>query len=104
VKKTEKKITWLSPEGQELVKTEIMEFDYLITKDKLEDDDVMEDYLTPVTETTTEALCDENVKELKVGEIIQLERKGYFRVDRAYVDAKTPVVLFNIPTGSKTGL
>ena len=30
VKKTEKKVTWLSTEGQDLVKAELYEFDYLI--------------------------------------------------------------------------
>lgn len=98
VKKTEKKVTWLSTDGQELVDTECYDFDYLITKDKLEEDDNWEDFLNPNTLTKTDALCDENVKHLKVDDIIQLERKGYFRVDKAY-DGKNPVVLFGIPTG-----
>lgn len=101
VKKTDKKVTWLSVEGQKLIPAELMDFDYLITKDKLEEEDNWEDFLTPQTETMAEALCDENVKELKADDIIQLERKGYYRVDRAYADGK-PIVLFNIPTGKAT--
>jgi len=98
VKKTDKKVTWLSTEGQDLVPAELVDFDYLITKDKLEEDDNWEDFLNPQTEFRSEALCDENVKELKADDIIQFERKGYYRVDRPYADGK-PAVLFMIPTG-----
>jgi glutamyl-tRNA synthetase len=43
-------------------------------------------------------LCDANVADLKEDDIIQLERKGYFRVDKPAGDGK-PLVLFGIPTG-----
>jgi glutamyl-tRNA synthetase len=98
VKKTDKKVTWLSVESQELIPAELMDFDYLITKDKLEEDDNWEDFLTENTETKWEVFCDANAKELRVDDIIQFERKGYFRVDRTYKDG-VPALLFNIPTG-----
>ncbi|KAI9707612.1 MAG: hypothetical protein M1836_000573 [Candelina mexicana] len=98
VKKTEKKITWLSTEGQELVPVEMVDFDYLITKDKIEEDDNVDEFLNPKTEFRTEGLADCNVAGLKEGDIIQFERKGYFRVDRPLARGK-PAVLFNIPTG-----
>ncbi|KAI4135199.1 MAG: hypothetical protein LQ347_000872 [Umbilicaria vellea] len=98
VKKTEKKVTWLSTEGQELVPVELVDFDYLITKDKIEDDDVVEDFLNPHTEFRVAAVADCNVAELKVNDIIQFERKGYYRVDKAFTHGQ-PAVLFNIPTG-----
>jgi len=98
VKKTEKKVTWLSTEGQDLIPAELYEFDYLITKDKLEEDDDWEAFLTPTSETKVDALVDGNAVELKEDDIIQLERKGYYRVDKAYNDGK-PAVLFSIPTG-----
>jgi glutamyl-tRNA synthetase len=97
-KKTKQKITWLATD-QKLVKVDLVDFDYLITKDKLDENDNYEDFLTKQTEFRTPTLADENVAELKVNDIIQIDRKGYFRVD-----SHTPekVVLFNIPTG-KTG-
>ncbi|KAI9843795.1 MAG: hypothetical protein M1838_002442 [Thelocarpon superellum] len=101
VKKTEKKVTWLSTEGQAVVPVELVDFDYLITKDKIEEDDNVEDFLNPHTEFRSAAVADCNVADLKEGDIIQFERKGYFRVDRAY-DGKHPAIMFNIPTG-KTG-
>jgi glutamyl-tRNA synthetase len=97
VKKTKKKITWLSTD-QKLVPLEMVDFDYLITKDKLADDDNFEDFLTPKTEFRTQALGDENLDEVKVDDVIQIDRKGYFRVDQVHGGGK-PLVLFLIPTG-----
>ncbi|KKA26905.1 hypothetical protein TD95_002121 [Thielaviopsis punctulata] len=109
-KATEKKITWLSSAGTTLVPAELWEFDYLITKDKLEEDDILENCLNPKTAWSEDVLCDENVGLLKADGIIQLERRGYFRVDKGLNDWKNGeegekgkrVVLFSIPTG-KTG-
>ena len=110
VKKTEKKVTWLSSQGQKLVPAELWDFDYLITKDVLQEEDNMEDFLTPVTETMDDAWCDEAAAQLKKDDIIQLERRGYYRVDKGLGDWKDGeegpkgkrLVLFCIPTG-KTG-
>ncbi|KAG8529759.1 uncharacterized protein KY384_005240 [Bacidia gigantensis] len=98
VKTTKQKITWLSQQGQELIPIELVDFDYLITKDVLEEGDELDDFLNEKTEFRSEALADCNVAELKEDDIIQFERKGYFRVDRAFQHGK-PAVLFNIPTG-----
>jgi len=97
-KKTEKKITWLSTEGQSLISVALVDFDYLITKDKLQDDDNFEDFLTETTEFRTQAFCDGNLASCEKGDIIQLERKGYYRVDTPYKDGEA-ALLFNIPTG-----
>jgi glutamyl-tRNA synthetase len=98
-KTTSKKITWLAKE-QELIPVEMVDFDYLITKDKLEEEDEMEDFLNPKTEFKTVGLADCNVAELKRDDVIQFERKGYFRVDRAFVHGQ-PAVLFAIPSGKE---
>jgi glutamyl-tRNA synthetase len=97
VKKTEKKVTWLSSD-QDLIKTDVYEFDYLMTKDKLEEGDNWEDFVNPDSCHKAEALVDANAAELKENDIIQLERKGYFRVDKAAEGGKG-LVLFGIPTG-----
>lgn len=99
VKKTAKKITWLSTD-QELIPLTMYDFDYLLNKDKLEDTDRFEDVLNEVTETKTEALADCNVANLKADDIVQFDRKGYFRIDRALKHSE-PVVAFQIPTGKK---
>ncbi|RYP37978.1 hypothetical protein DL767_002706 [Monosporascus sp. MG133] len=100
VRATEKKVTWLSTEGQKLIPAELWDFDYLITKDKLEEEDDLEKFLNPVTATMEEALCDENVTRYKKDDIIQLERRGYYRVDKGYDEGEErKIVLFCIPTG-----
>src|ERR1700722_2072637 len=82
-RKTKKKITWLAQPTPSfpLVDVTLLDYDYLITKKKLEDDDNVADFVTPVTEFRTEALADANVKDLKKGEIMQFERRGYFVFD-----------------------
>lgn len=100
VKKTKQKITWLATAGQELIPVELLDFDYLITKDKLEEDDNVDDFLNPKTLFRTETLADGNVAGLKEDDIIQFERKGYFRVDRAFKHGEK-AVMFCIPTGKE---
>lgn len=98
LKKTKKKITWLSSD-QDLIPCELCSFDHLITKDKLEKDkDKLVEFLTPQTEFRTEALADCNVTGLMEGDIIQFERKGYYRVDRPFQQGR-PAVMFEIPVG-----
>ncbi|KAK9920119.1 hypothetical protein M0R45_028680 [Rubus argutus] len=98
VKTTKLKLTWL-PEIDELVKLSLMEFDYLITKKKLEEGEDFIDVLNPCTEKETAALGDSNMRNLKCGDVLQLERKGYFRCDVPYLRASKPIVLFAIPDG-----
>merc|ERR1712014_553603 len=71
VKKTSKKVTWLS-QDQDLVPLSMFDFDYLITKEKPDPDDSLEDILNKSTETKTEALADCNVAALKEDAIVQL--------------------------------
>jgi glutamyl-tRNA synthetase len=99
VKKTSKKVTWLSKD-QNLVPVELVDFDYLITKDKLEEDDKLEDFLNKETETRVSAVADVNVADLKEDDVIQFDRKGYFRIDRAFKHGE-PLVAYKIPTGGK---
>ncbi|CAO2826473.1 unnamed protein product [Amaranthus hypochondriacus] len=98
VKTTKLKLTWL-PETDELVKLQLLEFDYLIAKKKVEEDEDFLDVLNPVTKKETLAVGDANMRNLKHGEIIQLERKGYFRCDVPFVRRSKPIVLFAIPDG-----
>lgn len=95
---TKKKITWLSEAGQKLTPVTMIDFDFLITKQKIEKHDNFEEFLTPVTEFRTEGLADCNVQSLLVDDIIQFDRKGYFRLDRPAVNDQ-PAIFFAIPTG-----
>ena len=98
VKKTKKKVTWLADSPSNLVPVDLVSFDYLITKDKLEKQDELEQFLTPVTEFCIKARADCNVAELTQGTIIQFERKGFFKLDAAYKGDGSRAVFFEVPT------
>ncbi|KAJ7286154.1 tRNA synthetases class I, catalytic domain-containing protein [Mycena rebaudengoi] len=82
-RKTKKKITWLSQPtaAHPLTPVVLLDYDYLITKKKLEENDNVADFVTPVTEFRENALTDSNVADLTKGDIMQFERKGYFVFD-----------------------
>jgi len=106
-RKTKKKITWLAQPTAEhvLVDVTLLDYDYLITKKKLEEDDELKDFVSPVTEFRTEAYADANVKELKKGDIIQFERKGYYIFDGTTGDGdKLRLEFIHIPDGKQASL
>lgn len=47
----------------------------------------------------TSAVGDPNMRTLQKGDIIQLERKGYFTVDAPLTRPEQPIVLLSIPDG-----
>ena len=102
-RKTEKKITWLaqSTSDHHLPSVTLVDFDYLITKKKLEDDDEVADFVTPVSEFKEFAYADANVLDLRKGDIIQFERKGYYIYD-GEVDGTRE--FFKIPDGKAAGI
>lgn len=103
-RKTKKKITWLAQptDSHPVIEVTLLDYDYLITKKKLEEDDDVKDFVPPVTEFREEALADANVKTLKAGDIIQFERKGYYIFDGRTEDGKLEFI--RIPDGRAAGL
>ncbi|CAL0320907.1 unnamed protein product [Lupinus luteus] len=98
VKTTKLKLTWL-PEIDELVSLTLVEFDYLITKKKLEEGEDFIDVLNPCTKKETLAYGDSNLRNLQHGDVLQLERKGYFKCDAPFLRPSKPIVLLSIPDG-----
>ncbi|KAI0063442.1 glutamate-tRNA ligase [Artomyces pyxidatus] len=106
-RKTKKKITWLSQPTAEhtLVDAALLDYDYIITKKKLEEGDNVEDFVTPVTEFREGALADANVLGLTKGDIIQFERKGYYIFDGVVeVEGNKTLEFIHIPDGRATSL
>lgn len=97
VKKT-KKISWLASIQSNMIPDDLVSFDYLITKDKLEKEDTLEDFLAPNTELRTQAFADCNMTDLPKSTIIQFERKGYYKLDTEYSEGSR-MVFFEIPSG-----
>lgn len=104
VRKTEKKITWLAAaEGEnKLTRAQLWAFDHLLAKDALNKHDKLEDNLNRNSASMSEVLCDAHLTRLKEGDFIQLERKGFFRLDKAAEKgADGKVILFKVPLASK---
>jgi glutamyl-tRNA synthetase len=103
-RKTKKKITWLSSSTSEhpLIDVTLLDYDYLITKKKLDETDDVADFVTPVSEFKEEAFADTNVKDLAKGDIMQFERKGYFIFDGTAQDGKLEFI--QIPDGKAASL
>ncbi|KAK9821493.1 hypothetical protein WJX74_002572 [Apatococcus lobatus] len=97
-KTTKLKLTWL-PVTRDLVPLELHDFDHLLTKKKLEEEDSFEDFINPCSRWTVSAVGDANMRSLQKGDILQLERKGYFRVDVPLLKPTSPIILFAIPDG-----
>ncbi|CAL1705363.1 unnamed protein product [Somion occarium] len=98
-RKTKKKITWLAAPTPEhpLIDATLLDYDYLITKKKLEENDELKDFVTPETEFREEVYADANIVDLKKGDIIQFERKGYYIFDGKSQDGKPEFI--HIPDG-----
>lgn len=79
-KKTSKKVTWLSAptDANGLIPVTLIEYDYLITKKKLEEGDELDEVINPQTEYRVKALASKEVEGLKKWDIIQFERKGFY--------------------------
>ena len=97
-KKTEKKITWLacSSDSPSLLNAELVDFDYLLTKKKIEEGEDWQNFVTPTTEFRKAALIDSNCGVLEKGAVIQFERKGYYILDSI---EEAGFVFFLVPDG-----
>lgn len=102
-KTTKRKLSWLADVTNNIPVT-LMEFDNLISKDKLEEDENFEDFINPNTLASTDVIGDAGMKVLQEHDIIQLERRGYYRVDRPYISSSKPLVLYMIPDGKSKSM
>lgn len=123
-KKTKKKIHWLTTDENEtttgqtpiggfgLQNVVLLDYDYLITKRKIEDDDEIDDFITPVSEFIELAIADGNIRGMKKGDMLQFERKGYYIIDKplgeettlASGSGKEWMELIKIPDGRAAGI
>lgn len=102
-KKTKKKVNWLA-DSTDNVKLQLHEFDYLISKRKLEDGEDFKDFLTEVTHAETLCMGEPAMRGLQEHAVIQIERRGYFRVDRPLSGSNSELVLFAIPDGKANAM
>eukprot|EP00239_Pterosperma_sp_CCMP1384_P010909 CAMPEP_0197860068 /NCGR_PEP_ID=MMETSP1438-20131217/35197_1 /TAXON_ID=1461541 /ORGANISM="Pterosperma sp., Strain CCMP1384" /LENGTH=720 /DNA_ID=CAMNT_0043476801 /DNA_START=19 /DNA_END=2181 /DNA_ORIENTATION=- len=103
VKNTKLKVTWL-PQIDDLVELKLVELGHLITKKKIEEEDDIVDLVNTESWSEVAALGDANMRSIAKGDVIQIERKGYYICDEVYMGPSKPLVLFNIPDGRTKGM
>eukprot|EP01039_Chlorochromonas_danica_P002859 gene2859-3123_t len=93
-----KKVTWLT-QSPDLVPARLLEFDHIISKAKLGEDEDFKNFVNPVSKFEVQGVVDACLRNAQAGDVIQLERKGFYRVDKPYNGSDQPIVLFYIPDG-----
>jgi len=102
-KGTKRKVSWLASVSDNCPCV-LTEFDNLVTKDKLDEEDDFQDFINPNTLAMTDALGDPGLKTLQEHDVIQLERRGFYRVDRPYIGEDKPIILFMVPDGKEKSM
>lgn len=92
-----KKVTWLALVN-DLVPLKICIYSDILTKDRLEETDEFENFINENSEEIHYLKGDINLRLLKKGDIIQLERRGYYICDSVV----PPITLIEIPDGRAT--
>lgn len=93
-----RKLSWVASVASN-TRVILTEFDNLISKDKLEEDDDFMEFVNPATMAVSEVVGDVGLKNLQEHEVVQLQRRGFFRVDRPYINEDKPLILYMIPDG-----
>ncbi|XP_045484689.1 bifunctional glutamate/proline--tRNA ligase isoform X2 [Pieris rapae] len=100
------KITWLADTDKSPhLEVYCVYFDHIISKPLLGKDEDFKKYIGHQTRWEIPMLGEPELAKVKVGDIIQLQRRGFFRVDVAYAGPSphtgrvTPLVLFHVPDG-----
>ncbi|KAL1500993.1 hypothetical protein ABEB36_006400 [Hypothenemus hampei] len=101
------KLTWLAETANaRFTPAYCVYFDHIISKPLLVKDEDFKQYVGHETRKEIEVLGDPELRHLKKGDIIQIQRKGFFRVDVPYEPATgfscrhQPIILFSVPDGS----
>lgn len=89
-----KKVTWLA-DLDDLVPIKVYRYSDILTKDRLEEDDSFDDFINRDSEEIFELTGDINLRMVKKGETIQLERRGFYICD----STAPPLTFVEIPDG-----
>eukprot|EP01054_Gregarina_sp_Poly1_P000513 Gregarina_sp_Poly_1__512@NODE_1123_length_5018_cov_98_055948_g777_i0_p1_GENE_NODE_1123_length_5018_cov_98_055948_g777_i0NODE_1123_length_5018_cov_98_055948_g777_i0_p1_ORF_typecomplete_len738_score103_82tRNAsynt_1c/PF00749_21/2_1e80tRNAsynt_1c_C/PF03950_18/1_1e34GST_C/PF00043_25/0_00066tRNAsynt_1/PF00133_22/0_11_NODE_1123_length_5018_cov_98_055948_g777_i027634976 len=95
VKKTRKKMHWIP--GMNQFRFVLREYDHIITKRKPEEGDSMEDIVNRNSCHDTDCVGEPLMSNLQEGDILQLERRGFCRVDRSTPEGVR--IFIKIPDG-----
>ncbi|KAK9886701.1 hypothetical protein WA026_017618 [Henosepilachna vigintioctopunctata] len=105
-KKTPKVTFLCETEKAKFTPTFCIYFDHIISKPLLGKDEDFKQFIGHETRKDLQVLGDPELRNLKQGDIIQIQRRGFFRVDVPYGERspftckEQPVILFYVPDGS----
>ena len=104
------KVTWLAQVENEpqaaFTPAVCLHYDHIIKKPVLDKTDEFKDFVNKDTLTEIQMLGDPELKYLKKGDIIQIQRRGFFIVDKEYrpmsanICKDSPIRLIAIPDGT----
>ena len=110
VKKTERKICFVA-KSPDNVAVDLVNFDFLINKPKLDEEDELEDVLTSKdhpTRVSTRMIGEPAMRHIKQDQIVQIMRRGMTRCDQPLAttgDVSTSAIqLFVIPDGKRQAM
>ncbi|KAG8184855.1 hypothetical protein JTE90_016200 [Oedothorax gibbosus] len=103
------KVTWvIDSDDSSLIPCQCVYYDHLISKPILGKDDDFKKFMNKNTKIVVNMKGDSDLANLKKGDIIQIQRKGFFICDepydpstQRYTSCSGPIVLFYIPDGTK---
>lgn len=77
-----KKLTWITIDEKTNFEVTLVELDHLITKKKVEENEKVQDIVNHNSYISYTAIAEGNLRNVQKGDMIQLERRGYFFVDK----------------------
>merc|ERR1712070_1327018 len=83
VKSTKKKLTWLA-DTPHLVDVQLEDYDFILTKEKPQEEDELKDILMSPTKFVHPAKGEPCLRQLQKGQIVQIERRGYYICDAPF--------------------
>lgn len=92
------KATFVPAQSILQVPVTIYEFGHLITKDVIKEEDNVEDFVNKNSKIKSAGLGEKDIATVKCGDLIQIERRGYFYVDKD-LEKDGEIVLHFIPDG-----
>merc|ERR1719193_1971032 len=104
------KLTWLceDSENSPTTPTVLIYYDHIISKAILDKDDDFKNFVNKDSRHEVEMLGDPEMKDLKKGDIVQIQRRGFFICDSEYqpynkcVGRARPAVMIAIPNGTSS--
>lgn len=93
-----KKVTWLAADPKTNFTVTLVELDHLITEKKVDENTKVQDIVNKDSYISYTAVADGNMRALKKGDTIQLERRGFFYVDKIEIGGQQMTLNF-IPDG-----